>query len=138
MKAISIKQPWTWAILRLGKDVENRPRNIAGDYRGQVVIHASKKPLPALDEARDFILHLTGRLPLSEHPSQLGAALGVVDLVDVHHADECGGECSPWAMDGQYHLELANPRIFPEPVPYQGVPLGLWKFPDELLPEGFR
>lgn len=137
MKAISIRQPWTWAILRLGQDVENRPRNIAGDYRGPLVIHASKKPLPVMDESRDFILHLTGRLPLAEHPSQLGAALGVVDLVYVHHALDCGRACSPWAMGDQHHLVLTNPRIFAEPIPYRGA-LGLWDFPDELLPEGFR
>jgi hypothetical protein len=41
MKAISIRQPWAWAILYAGKDVENR--SWAHDYRGPVFIHASKK-----------------------------------------------------------------------------------------------
>ena len=40
MKAITVRQPWAWAIMHDGKDVENRSRNIAGTYRGPVVIHA--------------------------------------------------------------------------------------------------
>jgi len=31
---------------------------------------------------------------------------------------------------------LANPRPFPKPIPYRGA-LGLWRFPDHLLPEGW-
>ena len=47
MKAITVRQPWAWAILHGGKDVENRTRNIAGSYRGPLVIHAGL----ALDKA---------------------------------------------------------------------------------------
>lgn len=41
MKAISIQQPWAWAILHAGKDVENR--TWYHEYRGLVLIHAGKK-----------------------------------------------------------------------------------------------
>ena len=34
MKAITVRQPWAYAIMHLGKDVENRTCNIAGSYRG--------------------------------------------------------------------------------------------------------
>lgn len=40
MKALSIKQPWAWAIIYAGKDVENRTWHT--DYRGPLLIHASK------------------------------------------------------------------------------------------------
>ena len=40
MKALSIRQPWAWAIIHAGKDVENRPWGTR--YRGPLLIHASK------------------------------------------------------------------------------------------------
>jgi len=39
MRALSIRQPWLWAILFAGKDVENRPRKCY--YRGPILLHAS-------------------------------------------------------------------------------------------------
>lgn len=149
MRIITVRQPYAWAIIHGGKDVENRSRNIAGDYRGPVAIHAGARPLPFDDPSREFIARQTGRFPLVEHPSQLGAIIGVVDLVDVHHSDNCPGRtvvedvgtnlvrgyhdslCSPWAMYRNWHLILANPRPLPEPIPYKGA-LGLRTLPDEV------
>jgi hypothetical protein len=42
MKALSIIMPWPWLIFHYGKDVENR--NWKTDYRGTLLIHASKTP----------------------------------------------------------------------------------------------
>lgn len=146
MKAITVRQPWAWAIMHGGKDVENRSRNIAGKYRGPVVIHAGK----AYDED-DFpgflnmLLHLGKSRPAADE-MHLGAAIGVVDLIEVHDALTCQDAvpindlesewvvCSPWGEFDQQHLVLANPHPFPEPIPYRGA-LGLWEFPDELVPE---
>jgi len=53
MKALSLKQPWPWAILHLGKDVENR--SWATGFRGRFLIHASKN----FDmEGYDFVLRI--------------------------------------------------------------------------------
>jgi len=41
VKALSIRQPWAWAILHAGKRVENRDWR-GCDYRGPVLLHASK------------------------------------------------------------------------------------------------
>jgi hypothetical protein len=41
MKALSVRQPWCHAILRLGKRVENRAWQ-GCSYRGPVMLHASK------------------------------------------------------------------------------------------------
>ena len=41
MRALSLRQPWPWAILTLGKDVENRTWKT--NFRGRVMLHASKK-----------------------------------------------------------------------------------------------
>ncbi|MQA14935.1 MAG: ASCH domain-containing protein [Pseudonocardiaceae bacterium] len=40
MRALSIRQPWAWAILHAGKDVENRSWPIR--HRERLVIHAAK------------------------------------------------------------------------------------------------
>jgi hypothetical protein len=42
MRALSIRQPWAWAILHAGKDIENRdwkPGNPARRFRGSFLIH---------------------------------------------------------------------------------------------------
>lgn len=39
-RALSIRQPWAWAILFGGKTVENRPWHAS--YTGPLLIHASK------------------------------------------------------------------------------------------------
>ena len=38
--ALSIRQPWAWAILHAGKDIENRSWSTS--FRGPVCIHAAK------------------------------------------------------------------------------------------------
>ena len=40
VRLLSIRQPWAWAIVQGGKDVENR--SYPNRYRGTVLIHASK------------------------------------------------------------------------------------------------
>lgn len=40
MKALSIRQPWAWAILHAGKNIENRSWGTW--HRGVVLIHAAK------------------------------------------------------------------------------------------------
>ncbi len=40
-RALSVRQPWAWAILHAGKRVENRSRNVT--TRGPFLLHASKE-----------------------------------------------------------------------------------------------
>jgi hypothetical protein len=40
MKAISVRQPWAWAIIYSTKDIENRGWPI--NYRGDILINAAK------------------------------------------------------------------------------------------------
>lgn len=121
MKALTVKQPWADAIVSWGKDVENRSR--ATKYRGQIYIHAGKawdKDAPAP------IFKITGLLPIASLCA--GMVIGTVEIIDCHHADDCGdtaGFCSPWAMDHHYHWVLANPRPLACPFPEKGK-LGIW------------
>lgn len=167
-RILTVRQPWAWAIIHGGKDVENRVRNLAGDYRGPVAIHA------ALRDAR-----MAPAVVWYDYDEKLpvrGAIIGVVDLVDVHAADYCwerdkqrlmslyqsgpegrreianlpddgpGGIigktrfCSQWADDERHHLVLRNPRPLSKPIPYKGA-LGLRRLPDDVVQqvlEGIR
>ena len=40
-KVLTVRQPWAWAILFAGKDIDNRSRST--DYRGPLMIHAAVK-----------------------------------------------------------------------------------------------
>lgn len=57
--AISVRQPWAWAIIYAGKDIENRawrPANPAMRFRGPVCIHAAKgMTRDEYETARDFM-----------------------------------------------------------------------------------
>jgi hypothetical protein len=141
MKAITLKQPWAWAVVH-GKPIENRKVGFPTRHRGPLAIHAGKGydrsarvSTPALAEV---IARATRELSPSQHlvASPKGAVLAVVDLVDVHHADICrtpaGTYCSPWAEPDVLHLVLRDPRVLLEPVPYRGQ-LGLWTLPDDVL-----
>lgn len=79
-----------------------------------------------------------------------GAITALVEVAGCHDADSCRAQrpewapdangplrprwqwCSPWAVSGQWHIELANVQPLPEPVPCRGA-LGLWRLPDVLL-----
>ena len=149
MRILTVRQPWAWAIIHGGKDVENRVRNIAGDYRGPIAIHAGR----AYDnqwDAHPLALIMNHHEGVHEEPqpwrAHLGAIIGVVDLADVHMAtpDDLGAircqpknrtpgawrsVCSDWAQEANYHLELANPRPLDEPIPFRGA-LGLRRLDD--------
>ena len=149
MKILTVRQPWAWAIIHGGKDVENRTTNIAGSYRGPVAIHVSKTDAENAPDAlwlehAEFYRQQKRILTPDWSPEQTdrGAIIGVVDLAGVHVGGEwdddycfrapAPGEpevisiprCSPWAQTGAYHLVLENPRALAAPIPFKGA-LGL-------------
>jgi hypothetical protein len=111
--ALSVRQPWAWAIIAGGKDVENRSWN--SRYRGPLLIHAGR----ALDPDGFAELQARGLEP----PAQLvrGAIIGQVRLVDVVRDHE-----SSWAEPGAFHFLLADPVAFAHPRPCRGM-LGLFR-----------
>lgn len=154
MRILTVRQPWAWAIIHGGKNVENRVRNIAGDYRGPVAIHVAQADADSapeslwLDHANWYRARRPQPMKFDPAWSDRGLIIGVVDLVDVHSASVIGGcgrmphdcdehpngcrhHCSPWAMgpapEGWYqHLVFENPRALDEPIPHEGA-LGLRK-----------
>ncbi len=143
MRILTVRQPWAWAIIHGGKDVENRVRNIAEDYRGPVAIHAAKEWDDAVTWNASWETVLAAMKADGAEPfdapwqRERGVIIGVVDLVAVHGVDGVGcmaaiPDCSPWAekTPGVQHLRLANPRALAEPIPYRGA-LGLRHLDDD-------
>lgn len=147
MRAITVQQPYAWAILRGGKDVENRHDRRGQDAAkrsfnqlGPRLIHSSQRY--AGPEAYRLVKNLAGELgepggPRSDTAWAFGALLGAVETTGVHVADECydpesGMFCSPWAEPNAAHLVLADPRVFHREIPYKGQ-LGSWSVTDDAV-----
>lgn len=128
--ALSIRQPWCWAILNAGKDIENRDWN--SRFRGHICLHASKgmtrfeyedclATMHAISEGRPFPSGLT--LPAFEE-LQRGGIVGTVEIID------CVAESmSPWFF-GRFGFVLRNVRPT-EFIPVKGA-LGLFKWRDNI------
>ena len=121
MRVLTIRQPWAYAILELGKDVENR--SWWTDYRGPLVIHSSARPEPLIN--LDPYISEAVMSRLDDNEMALGAILGVVDLVDCTEDSR-----SKWAddPDDAWHWILENPRKLAKPIPCKGR-LGFWPVP---------
>jgi hypothetical protein len=109
MKVLTVKQPWAWAIIHGGKDIENRGWRTL--YKGPLAIHAGAR------------MHTFTEMPprTAAVPDDLvfSAIVGVVDLVDVVEASR-----SKW-FGGQFGWVLRNARPLARPIPCAGR-LGLW------------
>lgn len=124
MKALTVRQPWAHAIAALGKTIENRTW-AHPYYRGLLAIHAAARW--AGDDAAARVFELSGAYVLK---TPMSAVIAVVELVDIcTRLDGC--DCGPWAIPGQCHWQLANPRQLAEPVPCKGR-LGLWDLPPDV------
>jgi hypothetical protein len=95
MKVISVRQPWAWAIIHGGKDIENRSWKTT--LRGRVFIHAAKK----IDNPSTCIFDTFGVLLTDKFLT--GGIIGSVDIVDCVTSSE-----SKWFF-GPYGFVLKNP-----------------------------
>lgn len=136
-KALSIRQPWAWAIVHAGKDIENR--DWPTRYRGPVCIHASayKPKQDDCDEFNDVFCHAVRDkaerariLPRwSEALSfERGGIVGVAEIVDCVEQSP-----SPWFM-GRYGFVLANVQTI-EFIPVKGA-LGFFDWRSNLILTG--
>lgn len=120
MKALSIKQPWAWAIMHAGKTIENRPRRT--HLRENIAIHASLRPAVGWEE---WYPRRAAAVPPPETWVR-GAIIGFVDLVD------CVEEArSKWSL-GPFGYVLADARPLRKPIPCKGA-LGFWQVPADVL-----
>lgn len=116
MKALSIQQPWAWAILHAGKNIENRQWNTR--HRGEFAIHAS-----ALGQRYAPLPNGISAPPLNDLPAS--AIVGVAEVEDVITASD-----SPWFL-GKYGFVLANVRPLAQPIPCKGN-LYFWDVPPRV------
>ena len=107
-KALSVAQPWAWAIIHGSKRIENRRYRTS--HRGPLFIHASK--------SREWLGTEGDLLPTLPPYSDLvyGAIIGVVDVVDCVPVEQVAGD--PFA-EGPWCWILENPRAI-EPFPCRG------------------
>jgi len=114
MKALSIRQPYSWLIVNGWKDVENRTWRTA--HRGLLLIHASK----TLHRDAPYVVRkcLDDGIPLPEYVDA-GGIVGVVDVVDVVEDYP-----SRWFV-GPFGYVFRSPRSLPF-YPLRGRP-GVWE-----------
>jgi hypothetical protein len=118
MRAISVRQPYAWAIIHGGKDVENRSQRAAFQFKpaigARLLIHASKRMTAAeYAVAVAFMAKLGVRHPQREG-LQFGGVIGSVFVRDIVSSSD-----SPWYQKGATALLFADPK--PEPfVPVHG------------------
>jgi len=117
MKALSIKQPWAWAIASGHKTIETRtwPTN----YRGELLIVASKTPDRTMTQ---MITEISQRGQIIEY----GKAIAVARLVNCRlmtNADEDAAMCDIY--NGAYSWVLRNVRRI-EPFSVSGQ-LGIYE-----------
>jgi len=128
MKALSIRQPWAWAILHAGKDIENRDWRCK--VRGRVLVHASKGMTRAeLMDFQDFTCLMNPQPQIFGRTTDelvFGALVGSVEIVDC-----VSQSASPWFM-GTFGFVLRNPVAFKQPVPFKGS-LGFFDVPDAVV-----
>lgn len=136
MKALTVLQPWAWAIASGLKRVENRTWQTP--YRGPLLIHAGKSD------------RLVGQVDLPEAPALLtfGAVVATCRLVDVVERDwllnqihgsrrfrDLGTRLLYAAqerfIEGPYCWLLDDVREV-QPIPLKGWP-GLFPVPDDLV-----
>jgi len=116
MKAITIRQPFAWLIVKGRKDIENRSWRT--HYRGPLLIHSASKfanvPLSEIEDTYQV------RLPAIDK-MKCGGIVGVCELVD------CVTEHRSKWFDGPYGFVLRNARELPFRKISGG--LGLWNYP---------
>lgn len=130
MRALTIRQPWAWAIFHAGKDVENRswlpPADVIGE---RIAVHASA----ALDrQAHLAYINIADRAAPSDLPR--GVVIGSVEVAGWVGED---GSCSDPALRGSlrsrwfvgpYGWVLQNPQTASVLIECRGM-LGLWRLP---------
>jgi Na+-transporting NADH:ubiquinone oxidoreductase subunit NqrC len=129
MKVLSVKNPWAYLIMYKGKDIENRSWKT--NYRGPILIHASKtSDLYAYHCLHAGIDNFNSIFIDEDEVAKIhsidGCILGSIELCDcVQESD------SRWAeKEGFWYWVLKNPKPC-EPIPIKGS-LGLWEYKKEI------
>ncbi len=159
MLAVSVRQPWAWAIARGHKAVENRDGDTR--FRGALAIHASLRV--DLDSSESPAIRAAHWDP-DDPAAAIGGIVAVVNLSGVctgalpepvwgsgpGREPDAGPEsalgagqacaCGAWAKPGRYHWQLCDPRPLSQPVfaVSEADDTGLWELPSPVAAEVTR
>ncbi len=125
MRAISIRQPWVHAILKEGKDIENR--SWQRNFRGWLALHASGQP------SRDAGYPRGSRMPDLD-TLDYSAICGVARVVDIVTTSKSKWFWHPDDGSINFGWVLADVAALKLPIPCKGA-LGLWELPPTVLRE---
>lgn len=127
MKAISLLQPWASLVVLGAKEYETRSWKTK--HRGKLLIHASARMM-----REHIVLCRQPLFPLfvpEPEKLPLGAIVGMVELVSVHHTEDVLQHISGQEIafgdygPGRYAWKLENPVLFETPIPCAGA-LSIW------------
>jgi len=124
MKALSVKNPWAWLIVKGYKDVENRTRRTS--YRGRILIHISKQfdwTIRCYPSLNGYALEFDA---CNAHDLSQ-AIIGEVTIVDCVE-----GYKSKWAEPNCWNWVLSDPVLYAEPILNIKGRLGLWEYSKEI------
>ena len=123
MQALSVPQPWAWAIARGHKTHVNRAFDTS--YRGPLAIYASCRA--ETSHVRNQAIR-EANAASADPVAAIGGIVAVVTLKGVCTAGMSGRQCAcgRWAFSGSYHWLVADPRPLRLPVLALGQP-GLWE-----------
>jgi hypothetical protein len=136
MYAVTLHQPWAWAILNLGKNLENRSwaPSHARMSNQPLIIHAGQ----AYDDSAEAWMRRRGLLQANQilpaaariKGSLIGSVIYRASLSEAELAElktEEGDRARSW-WTGPLGWLLAAPQTFPAPVPCPGAQR-LWRVP---------
>ena len=125
MKALTIKQPWVHAILREGKDIENRTWK--RDFCGWLALHSSAKP------QRDAKFPRGLRVPDLE-ALDYSAICSVARVVKIVTKSRSKWYWRPEDGSINYGWVLADVTALKTPIACEGM-LGLWEVDSKVIRE---
>jgi hypothetical protein len=129
VRALTICQPWAWAIMAGVVRFANRGE--FDEHLGPLVIRSAKLA-PLLEQGCRILRDRRVDLPRS---FTFSAILGVVDVVDCIRPGQAMTDRKPDPFArGPWCLALERPRPLTAPIPYFG-PRGLFRVPRELVAE---
>jgi len=128
MKALTVLQPWAWAIAAGHKRIENR--TWATSYRGPLVIHAGRDHR-LMAPGIQFLRGVGIERPLLDG-LPFGAIVALAELVNcVRYDDQTTALHDDPFAEGPVCWVLDN-VVEVEPVPYRGAQ-GLFDVPDDVV-----
>lgn len=128
-QALTLLHPWPWAILRLGKRIENRgwyPQHMVGK---RIAIHGAKRPAGlGMKNAKAMAQELAEKFNARDQLLN-GKDFIIEGLICVATIGEILRESDdPW-FQGPYGWKLVDVTVFGHPIPCGGAQ-GLWRIPE--------